>query len=435
MFKSIVKRGQFLFLISFVALILTGTLLLHLPIIHKSGEPLRWIDALFMATTSVCVTGLTTVSLSDFTWFGQLVITILIQLGGLGIMTLSASILLAVGKGLSFSNSLMVSRLNDNFSLRGSESLTRTVIRYTLWCEAIGFVIIFTGFMIDRKGEILLSLWQSIMLSVSGFCNAGLSPFPDSLINCHWITQFGVCCEGILGGLGVYVIYDILQVVKKNQMHIRVHSKIVLTATLILLFGGTLLLKISGTKTGCISWWDSFFMSATSRTAGFNTIAMNDLPKVSAAILAAFMMIGVAPGSTGGGMKVTTVFLALAAIWSTVSGNRDVLCFKRKIPMEIVLRSFAIIVIFVILCVGGMMLIDWVNHGGSTEKYLFESISALTTTGLSYGVSAGLDLYGKIVLVLLMFLGRVGPFTILLFFVGREKPGHLQYPSERVIIG
>ena len=273
------------------------------------------------------------------------------------------------------------------------------------------------------------------MLAVSGFCNAGLSPFRDSLISRNWVTQFGVCCEGIMGGLGVYVIYDILQVLRKNQMHFRVHSKIVLSATLFLLLGGTLLLKIFGSRTGSMDWWDAFFMSATSRTAGFNTIPMEKLPKVSAALLAILMMIGVAPGSTGGGMKVTTVFLAVAAIWSVVTGNRYVLCFKRKMPIEIVMRSFAIIVIFVILCVGGMVFIDLANHGGSTEKYLFESVSALTTTGLSYGVSAGLEELGKLVLVALMFLGRVGPFTILLFFVGREKSDHLQYPSERVVIG
>ena len=216
MFKSIVKRGQFLFLSSFAALIFFGTLLLKLPFILKSGESLSWIDALFTATTSVCVTGLTTVNLADFTWLGQMIVTCLIQLGGIGIMTLSASILLALGKGLSFSNSLMVSHLNDNFSLRGSESLTRTVIHYTLGCELIGFVVIFVGFMIERRGEIWLSLWQSVMLAVSGFCNAGLSPFKDSLISCGRVTQFGVCCEGILGGLGVYVIYDILQVLKKK---------------------------------------------------------------------------------------------------------------------------------------------------------------------------------------------------------------------------
>ncbi len=434
MTNNFVKRGQFLFLFSFAGLIAIGTLLLKLPGVMQNGESMKWIDALFTATTSVCVTGLDSVGVHNFSWFGQLIVTLLIELGGIGIMTLSASILLALGRGLSFSNSLMISHLNDHFSLRGTESLTRTVVNYTLGCELCGLVVIYVGFLISGA-HWGVSLWHALMLTVSGFCNAGLSPFADSLHSCGRIVQFGVAMQGILGGLGVYVIYDLLEVVKRRRLDLRVHSKVVLYATFALLLLGTLLIHIFGTERGGeVLWFDAFFLSASARTAGFSTLDLRVLPPESIAVLTVLMMIGVAPGSTGGGMKITTVALALAAIYSTISGNREVLLFKRKMPMETILRSFTIIFIYILCCGLGAFCLQMVSEHSAGANF-FEAVSALTTTGLSFGVSPGLYPVGKLVVILLMYLGRIGPFTILLFFMGREKPGHLQYPEERVVIG
>lgn len=436
MFKSFVKRGQLLFLFSFLALIAIGTLLLKLPFVMKSGESLAWIDALFMATTSVCVTGLDCVGFHDFSYFGQFIIIALVELGGIGIMTLSASILLALGRGLSFSNNLMISHLNDNFSLRGTESLTRTVINYTLASELVGAIIIYIGCLADGR-HWGVSLWHSILLSIAGFCNAGLSPFADSLESCGRIMQFGVITQAILGGLGVYVIYDLVEIITKRRNFMRVHSKVVLSATFFLLLAGSIAFRIFDLENGSkMTWFDAFFLSATGRTAGFSTVPVNLLSAESIAVLVVMMMIGVAPGGTGGGMKITAVALALAAIYSTISGSKDVLLFKRKMPIESILRSFAIIFIFVVYCGAGAFFLQMTGpSGNSAGANFFEAVSALTTTGLSFGVTGNYDVAGKLMLVALMYFGRIGPFTMLLFFVGREKTGHLQYPVERVVIG
>ena len=201
-----VKRGQLLFLASFAGLIAAGTLLLKLPWAHDAFLP--WPDACFMATSAVCVTGLATVPVGEFNAFGQVVLLLLIQLGGIGIMTLSASILLLMGRGLSFSDTLLISNLSDNFSLPRTEGLIRTVIQYVLVSEAIGFFLLLPGFL--GKYPLLESVWYSLFHSVSAFCNAGLSPLPDSLIGQGRWTQGVIAGLVIFGGLGVYVIYDLL---------------------------------------------------------------------------------------------------------------------------------------------------------------------------------------------------------------------------------
>lgn len=435
MLNNYVKKGQLLFLLSFAALIAVGTLLLMLPGIHREAT-LNWVDALFTATSAVCVTGLTVNNICDFSGVGQLILLFLMQLGGIGIMTLSSAILLVLGRGLSFSDTLLVSTLHDNFSLRGAESLTSTVIRYTLVSECGGLIIIYCGLLLGG-GPWLGSIWNATFLSVSAFCNAGLAPFIDSLGGVHPLVKLGCSGLNILGGLGVYVIYDLLQVLRKRQKHLRVHSKVVLLTTLLLLIFGMCFLRLSGMRNGApVPWLDAWFISASARTAGFTTVPIADLPEVSQMMLILLMLIGGSPGSTAGGMKTSTIAVAVAALLSTFKGDANTLMFKREIPTVNVMRAFAIIVSFILLACFGAMVVRILTPKILMLNAFFEAVSALTTTGLSIGnTTISLTSGGRIFITLFMFIGRVGPFTIMLFLLGREKPDKLRYPQERIIIG
>lgn len=435
MLLSIAKKGQSMFLLSFVFFILTGTILLKTAGAKIAGE-LSWVDSLFMATSAVCVTGLATVPATEISFTGQLILVTLIQIGGIGIMTLSASILLSLGKGLSFSNTLLISSLNDNFSLRGTEGLTQTVIKYTFLSEACGMLVIYIGILLNG-GNWLTSLWNSFFLAVSSFCNAGLSPFNDSMAGQHVLSKFGCIVLMVSGGLGVYVIYDLLQVINKKQQKLRLHSKVVLGTTVLLLTGGTLLFKFTGFKNGSqLDWLDAFFLSASCRTAGFSTFNIGTFSDAGLLTAMVLMLIGASPGSTGGGMKTSTIAVAAAAIWNTFQGNTEVLMFKRMIPSSNVLRAFSIIVIFLLITYFGVMTMQWLSPETEMSALIFESISALTTTGLSInGTTPSFGVPAKLMLVTLMFIGRMGPFTIMLFLLSREKPGQLKYPQERIIIG
>ena len=430
-----VKRGQRFFLLSFGALILIGMLLLKIP--GMFNGTLKWLDALFTATSAVCVTGLAVKPICDFSFFGQLVILLLIQAGGLGIMTLSASILLALGRGLSFSNSLMISNLNDKFSLRGTESLLRTVMIYTFVAEAVGFVAILPGVLLSEGVEFWNGVWGSLFLSVSSFCNSGMTTFPNSLVGIRRAAQLPAALLAITGGLGVYVIYDLIQLARDRSHRLRVHSKLVLCTTAALLVIGTIALWGFG-QLMCmpIEWFDAFCFSVTSRTCGWNTAPMAALPHISTGFIMLLMLIGGSPGSTAGGIKTSTVALALAGIIGTVRGEPETLVFRRRVPTVNVLRALTIIILFAILSCLGALSLAATETGLDSSATEFEAVSALTTTGLSIkNTTSQLSDKGKELLVLFMFLGRVGPFTALLFLMGREKHGQLKYPEERVIIG
>ena len=426
-----VKRGQCLFLISFVGMIVAGTLLLKIPGMYGKGS-LPWLDALFTATSAVCVTGLTVKPIADFSFPGQLVVMLLIQAGGLGM-----SILLALGRGLSISNSLLISNLNDKFSLRGTESLLRIVMIYTAVAEGVGFLAILPGVWLLSDYGFGEALWGSLFLSVSSFCNAGMTTFRDSLVGIHWSAQLVSSVLAIIGGLGIYVIYDLVQVSWRRQKRLRVHSKLVLVMTAVLLVVGTLGIWCSGWVNGkSIDLFDAYFFSVTARTCGCYTSAVADLPSVSRMILMLLMLIGGSPGSTAGGIKTSTVALALVAIIGTLRGDPETILFKRHIPTINVLRSFTIILLFTFLSCFGIWLLGWNEPNIELADTAFEAVSALTTTGLSVGdTTAHLSSGGKCPLVAFMLIGRIGPFTALLFLMGREKPGQLKYPEERVIIG
>ena len=434
MLNSFVKRSQLLFLLSFTVPIALGALLFKIPGVYR-GE-LSWIDAIYTSTSAVCVTGLSVVPTCNFSFFGQLIILLLVQFGGLGFVTISAWFILVMGKHFSFDERLMMSTLNDDFTMRNLETLIKLIIRYTLICEAVGAVIIFVGCLID--GEAFFSaLWHSIFISVASYCNAGFSPYTDSIQSMSRFSQFGSSIMILTGSLGIYVIYDIMQRASGKRVIMRAYSKLVLWATGVLLVVATCLLHLLGTKNGSmLNWFDAYYMSVSGCSAGFNSVVMSQLNDVSLVVIMCLMLVGGAPGSTAGGLKISTVAVAAAAIWSTIAGYRQVVIFKRHIPMDNVLKAFAVIALFAVLVVLGSVAVKLTNPNQNLGVLLFESVSAICTVGLSIDNTSGdMQETGKAVIIALMYIGRIGPLTLLLFLLAREKPGKVSYPEERIIIG
>ncbi len=432
MFFSLEKKGQLYFIFSFLLMIAGGMMLLKMPFFYRPDGSLGWVDALFTSTSAVCVTGLTVVDTASFTFGGQVIVLMLIQLGGIGIMTLTTSILLAMGHRLSMGSTLMMSSLSERYTVRGTENLTMMVVKYTLFWEAVGALLLFPGFRMEGY-SFADSLWYSVFHSISAFCNAGFSPFSQNLVGHNGWIKAVVASTIVLGGIGVYAVYD-LRMSYHFKQRLHAQTKMILYTTAILLAFGTIFFWLFQTiESRPIGWIDAFFQSATARTAGFNSIPMKDLTGASVILMIILMQIGASPGSTGGGIKTATVAVAAAAIFNTFLGNSRVLAFKREIPPGNVLRAFALIVTYIFLsCFGALMLESLTPC--NTEWAFFESVSALCTVGLALDNPEPLTAAAKIMLIFYMFLGRVGLFTFFLFLLGRERQSRLTYPSERVIV-
>jgi len=431
-----VRKSQFFFGLSFLVLIGAGTLVLHLPFILRNGGVMDWEDALFTSTSAICLTGLSVVPMNDLSLFGQVVILGLVQLGGIGIMALSAAILMGLGAKLGFSGSMVISSINENLSLRHAEGYLRTVIRLTLGGELAGAVVLFCVLTFWSGQPVLRALWNAGYLSVSSFCNAGI--IPDGAEAVTRIAPVKFCCSllCILGGLGIYVIFDLTQVFQKRQNRLTLHSRVVLVSSLILLVLGTVVFRGIGLKEGgFLGWLDAWFLAVTTRTCGLPGVDVNQLTDPGLIFASLLMLIGGAPGSTTGGIKVTAVSVAAAAILNTCAGNRETLMFKQRIPMMNVLRSFTIIILFVTLFCLGTLILRWLSPEIKTMEIGFEAASALSTTGLSIGNTTGmLPRSGRIFVMILMFVGRIGPFAMMLSLMGQEKSSTISRPEGKIII-
>ena len=433
--KNLVKQSQLYFIFSFVLMMAVGTLLLKIPFCYRGEGSLSWADAAFMASSASCITGLTSIPISQFTLIGQMIILLLVQVGGIGIMGLTASIVLFLGRGMSLGDTMMMSNLNDKFSLRNTESMLKMIVSYVFNIEAIGAVLLIGAFMLEKRFSFWECIYYGIFHSIAGFCNAGFSPFDDSLQSFGPAVKLIVAFLIVAGGIGIYVIYDIMQTRNRVSM-LKIHTRLVVISSVILIVLGTLLIKLFEHLEGNapIAWIDAFFMSVSSRTAGYVTVPLSELSPNSISMIIIFMMIGAAPGSTGGGMKVTVVGVAVLAIINTLLGNRRVLLFRREIAMDNILKSFTIIVTFVLLvAAGAAVLSPMLEH--VEQAVWFEAASALSTTGMSMDVTGALPVPAKMLIIVFMFIGRIGPFTIFLFLLERERISRISYPEERIIIG
>jgi trk system potassium uptake protein TrkH len=440
-------------LVSFLLVMILGTILLQLPAatVDRLGLPL--IDALFTSTSAVCVTGLIVVdTASVFTLFGRLVILALIQIGGLSIIILSFFVIFLLRKRVSLEGKLLISYMlseNDLSSL--SRSLKRIII-ITLLFEALGAVLLFLRFypgFQDAPRALLFSVFHA----VSAFCNAGFALFTNSLEG--YISDPFVCLTVafliICGGLSFAVFSNLFErfrgkyrsLFRKQRLFVRkisLNTKIVLGVSGALLITGTLLIyalehggALSRLDTGT-QYLAAFFQSVTLRTAGFNTIPVGSLGTATLLMMAAFMFIGGASGSTAGGIKVNTFTIILVYIKSAIRKEQKVTLFKHSISKEYVLRGILIVLFGMVSIFFGTFVLS-LSEAGSLEQLLFEAVSAFGTVGLSTGVTGSLTVVGKVVIIVLMFVGRTGPLTILAAMGEREQKIQHEYPYGDILIG
>ncbi|MDD3153686.1 MAG: potassium transporter TrkG [Victivallaceae bacterium] len=428
---SIIKRSQLLFLFSFLALIAVGTVLFHTPWVMRDGSVPSWINALFSATTAVCVTGLTVIPVDQMSLFGQSLTLVLLQLGGIGIMTIGASVVLLVRNSMSFGGAMMMNDLSENFARRRTELLVMVIVRYTLVVELLGAGLLFIGFVAASE-PLNRAAFLAVFHSASAFCNAGLSPIVDNVMSLNVFLKVVIMLLIVLGGIGLYAVYDI-HCFFRERKPLLIYTKLVLWTTGILIVGGALLLKfIEGGK---LQWIDAFFQSVTARTAGFNSVDLTLLSSGSMMVLIVLMLIGGSPGSTAGGMKTTTAALAFFAVLNAFKGNQRVLIWRREVTISNILKALTMLVTFGVLATAGAIVLPVLIPGTTLQGALFEAVSALATVGLSAGATNHAGTGGKLFLILFMFLGRVGPMTMFLFLLGRERSSRLSYPVERIIVG
>jgi len=430
---SFIKKSQFYFIASFALGIAVGALLLMMPFVRADGGSLTWVDALFTATSAICVTGLATVPISEFSLAGQLIVLFLVQIGGLGIITLSVSIVLFLGRNMSWSNTRMLSNITEQMDFT-PEVMVRGILYFTLVTEGAGVLLLLPGFYLQGLG-FFKSLYYAIYFSVSAFCNAGMSPTDGSLVGMSAYLKLTVAALITAGGLGIYAVYDLSRHFRQHQQ-LRVNTKLILYTSSILIVLGTVLILIQEYAAGhAIKVVDAIFLSISARTAGFNSVPMQSLSNGSCAQIGFLMLIGGAPGSTAGGIKTTTCALVAVSLINAWKGNQKVLLFHREIPISNILKAFTISVMFFIMGVfGASLLLSFMPHL-PMQHAVFEITSALGTVGLSLGVTTQLELHAKLLLIFYMFLGRVGPFTVFLFLLGRERSSKLSYPQENIIIG
>ena len=426
--KRIVNPYKYL-VNTFLILISLGTILLCSPFVHFNGD-LQLIDAIFISTSAVCVTGLATVSVSDFSFTGQIVILMLIQLGGLGIMYLSSVLFLFLRGQLSFSQRLMFSKYHGTYEYYNMEQILPIILFYTFFAELIGAFSLFVGFFMEGA-----SFWNSVYFgifhSISAFCNAGLSPINSSIVGLNSIIKITIMILIVLGGLGFYIFYD-LYMHYKLDLRLKLHTKVVLLTSITLILIGAF--SLFSLERGNLSILDAFFQSVTARTAGFNTVDIAKLSNQSNFLIILLMIIGASPASTGGGIKTSTAFVAFFTIYTVLKGKFYFVIFKRRIPTETIMRSFSLTLLYLFVLFIGTILI-LATHNFSLLESAFEVTSALGTVGLSLGVTKELSYIGKIIITACMFLGRVGPAALLLMMINKEKMDKIIYPEEKVLLG
>ncbi len=440
-----------LLVFGFVGLILIGALALSLPI-ASAGWPLSLIDALFTATSAVCVTGLVVVDTgTDLSLFGQSVVLILIQLGGLGIMTFSTFVLVLLGRKLSFgAHGLLAEAHSHRPGLKLGRLLTN-IVWFTVVLEALGFVLLFAG--LGREMPTERAAWWALFHSVSAFCNAGFALSAESFVPFRndWLINLTLIALIVLGGLGFVVLDELVTRFKsmrrgeRRRPSLSLHARVVLASSLLLTIGGAAviwLVESAGELAG-LPWMErllvSLFQSVTARTAGFNTVDIGLLSNASVFILIGLMFVGASPASCGGGVKTTTLAVFWAMVRARFRGEERERLFNRSLTrpgvnraMTLLLSSVGVIGLFTILV---FLLMPESADRGLFVKIIFEVVSAFGTVGLSLGITPELTAPAKAVVMVLMLVGRLGPLTFAQFLSGEVGPEKYHYAEESILIG
>ena len=414
----------------FAFVILTGAVVLVLPVSVWPDAEVSFVDALFTSTSAVCVTGLIAIDVADhFTPFGQAVVAVLIQIGGLGVTSVGVGLILAAGKRVSIRGRLLAKEALNVDSFQGIVKLVRAVLFMTLFFETLGALLSFIVFVQDYP--LLHAMGISVFHSIAAFNNSGfdilgglrnLIPYQDNiLLN---LTTAGLI---IFGGIGFLVILDVMK--QKRFKKLTLHSKVVITSSITLIVVGTLLLK----ATEDITWLGAFFQSVSARTAGFSTYTIGEFTNAGLFVLCVLMFIGASPGSTGGGIKTSTFFVLVQAARS-IFVKRPLSSFRRNISPENLSKAYLVTILSLgVVCIATFLMCI-LEPDCTFIQLLFEVISAFGTVGLSTGITPGLSVAGKLVIILVMYTGRIGAFTLLSMWIEHPEP-NARYTQEAVTIG
>jgi trk system potassium uptake protein TrkH len=442
-----------LVLASFLLAIAVGTSLLKLPISTTAGH-LPWIDALFTATSAVCVTGLAVMDTgSCFSTFGQCVILALIQIGGLGVMTISVALFRWIGWSVSFRHRMIMQDLFTHTPRGDIFSLVKSILIFTFGAEVLGAVVL--TFHWSREFPFPRAVYTALFHSVSAFCNAGFSLFSDGMVHYSDDILFNtaVCALIVVGGIGFPVLYDLQSEFarrKEKRIRLSVQTKTVMMTTLVLITAGALMFaflerqSLSASQSWSHRILVPLFQSITCRTAGFNTVDIASLKEATLAMMIFLMFFGASPGSCGGGVKTTTLALLTTFTVSRIGRRRRVNMFRKSIPTETVTRSVSLVlasstiiglVLFLLLVGDCSTGCEVAGPRNSFLRYLFETVSAFGTVGLSMDATPGLSTWGRCWIILMMIIGRVGVLTFSYIIIGTGTINGVEHAEENLMIG
>ncbi len=445
-----VKRlsSTHMILLGFFAIILAGSLLLSLPISSATGTAVPYLDALFTATTATCVTGLVTVpTVSTWSIFGQAVILLLIQVGGLGVITIATAIMLLLGKRIGIDNRILI---QDSFNLNSMSGIVRfikKVLAGTFLIEGIGALLYMTVFVPDFG---IKGIWISVFNSISAFCNAGIDIIAENSL-CDYalnpVINLTTSLLIILGGIGFVVWWDVARIItdKKHRrfQFLTLHSKIALWGTTFLLVAGTILFFLleyhNPLTMQNFSLWEkleaSFFQSVTTRTAGFATIPQENFTNPSAIVALILMFIGGSPVGTAGGIKTVTFLILFAATVSVIRNKRTVDIFHRQISEKSIKKAMAVLITSAAVMLSSTLLLSMVSDRDFLD-IVYETVSATATVGLTRNLTATLSSWGKLILIATMYFGRVGPISIAIAFNTKKSSENIiMNPTEEISVG
>jgi trk system potassium uptake protein len=430
--------------LGFALIIATGTVLLRLPVAAADGQPLSWLDALFTATSAACVTGLVVVDTGTrFSFFGQAVILLLMQVGGIGFVTMAIVIMVLIGRRVNLAQRLLVQEALGQIRVQGMVRLALRILGIALVAEGIGFVVLWARWQPDLGNQ---AAWFAIFHSVSAFVNAGFDLFAAqgqaSLSGYRGDVLVNAVIGGliVLGSLGMPVMLEIAQWRRAHRFSL--HAHLVLWVSGLLLLAGAILLLVTEVDThslvGQLPLGErvlvAAFHSASARTGGFSTVDLGQMSPSGWFVLMALMFVGASTASMGGGIKVNVLGALLGTVWSVARGLDEVEIFKRVIPRETIYKALAVIMgaaTFVMVMTIALITIERADPA----HLMFEIVSAFGTVGYSLGVTSQLSSAGKLVVITTMFVGRLGPLTLIAALARRRAAPLLHYPEERVLIG
>jgi trk system potassium uptake protein TrkH len=452
-FRNLTLHPAQTIMLSFVAVILVGTILLMMPLSTADNTKLGFVNSIFTATSATCVTGLIVVdTAARFSHFGKIVIMLLIQVGGLGIMILAFFTAFLLGKKLSFQDKLTISYMLEENDARNLTRGIRNIILFTFAFEICGALLLFLPFRETAGGD-LQNLFYSLFHAVSAFCNAGFALFSDNFEGFRSFGFFNFVIAGLIiaGGISFAVLSNSFMHVRslfrrrfsqkdKKLVKLTLNTRVVLIGTAILIISGTLLIYLFEHKENLLpldlktQYLEAFFQSVTLRTAGFNTMDISKLHTGTYALMILFMFIGGASGSTAGGVKVNTLGIAWAYVRSVFTNKEDMMLYKYSISKEQVNQAFLVIFLSITVVFFGALLLTF-SEGKAFVNVIFETVSAFGTVGLSTGITPELTDPGKILITLIMFIGRLGPLTIVTALAQRSRHIDVRYPAGRINIG